>query len=187
LGHFLDSVWRQFLPPAGQDLKNTVIILVNLLEPASRGHVQLHPPSSQSGQTAQPQIDPAFFSVASDMERMVEAVSWLYSILTGHKALVPSVDQPSLLPPIQMAPKGLEAFRALGAQLHMPTYPGCPDSPSNQQSSNDQHSGVSKKWRQFFGCLIQSITISNYHFVGTCPVTAGQGQSIGSVVSSNLK
>ncbi|KAF7235782.1 hypothetical protein EG68_11126 [Paragonimus skrjabini miyazakii] len=118
---------------------------------------------------------------------MVETVSRLYSILTGHKALVPSVDQPSLLPPIRMAPRGLEAFLALSAQLHIPTYPECPDPPSNQETRNDQHSGISKKWRRYFRCLIQSITISNYHFVGTCSVTAGQGQSIGSVVSSNLK
>ncbi|KAF6774402.1 hypothetical protein AHF37_06557 [Paragonimus kellicotti] len=158
-----------------------------MLEPASRGHVQLYPPSSRPGKTAQPEVDPNFFSVASDMERMVEAVSWLYSILTGHKALVSSVDQNSLHPPVQMASRGLEAFRTLGAQLHIPTYPGCPAPPSNQETSNDQHSEVSKKWRQFFSCLIQSITISNYHFVGTCPITAGQGQSIRSVVSSNLK
>ncbi|KAF8561399.1 hypothetical protein P879_05222 [Paragonimus westermani] len=187
LGHFSDSVWRHFLPPAGQGLKNTIIILVSLLEPASRGHVQLDPLSLQSSETAQPEVDPAFFSVASDMERMVEAVSWLYSILTGHKAFVSSVDQPSLLPPIQMTSRGLEAFRALGARLHIPTYPGCPAPPSNQETSNDQHSGVSKRWRQFFGCLIQSITISNYHFVGTCPVTAGQEKNIRSVVSPNLK
>ncbi|KAF7235781.1 hypothetical protein EG68_11125 [Paragonimus skrjabini miyazakii] len=67
LGHFLDSVWRHFLTPADQDLKRTIIILISLLEPVSLGHVQLHPPFLQSDQTKQPQISPAFFSVASDM------------------------------------------------------------------------------------------------------------------------
>ncbi|KAF7245093.1 hypothetical protein EG68_09671 [Paragonimus skrjabini miyazakii] len=92
-----------------------IIILVSLLEPTSRDHLQLHPLSSQSGRTAQPE------------------------------ALAPTVDQPSLHLPIQMASRGLAAIRALGTRLHLPTYPGCPDPLSNQETSKEQRTGIFKK------------------------------------------
>ncbi|TGZ72396.1 hypothetical protein CRM22_002110 [Opisthorchis felineus] len=167
LGHFTQDTWQKFLPPRGHDMKNTVIVLVTLLQPYSRGRVTLHQTSPQPFPSIR--VDPAYLTAPQDLDRLVEGVSWLYSVLTNHDVLVSAIDLPSAQPPLLNSPQSLGQLGELGLTFHLPQYTNCPPLPPHDSTKQSPSSRT--KWKLFFTCLVQSVTMSNYHYVGTCPAT----------------
>ncbi|CAL8088318.1 unnamed protein product [Calicophoron daubneyi] len=175
-GHMRPEAWLKFVPSSNHDLKNTIIILVTLTEPASRGYVSLGNRTKQN--FPQPVVNPSYLADPNDLDRLVEGVSWIYSVLMGKAVTIFALPGSVSKPPQVASATTRSTLERLGLHLHLPTYSGCPQWPRKEQPT------LMDQWKASFTCLVRSATLSIYHYAGTCP--AGESQD-SAVVNINLK
>ncbi|TPP61079.1 hypothetical protein FGIG_03313 [Fasciola gigantica] len=180
LGNFNPTAWRRFIPSNGENSSDTMVILVAVVTPQSRGRVRLRSSFvfELSEPFPQPEVDPAYLTHPTDLERLVEAVSWIWAVFRG----VPNCYRParqesqrasfSLHLEHRSAPEARLALRKLSLEPHLPNYPFCPTIPTCTDQSEEETLG---RWDAALVCLVRSAIISNFHYAGTSPVQGVAG------------
>ncbi|THD23227.1 Choline dehydrogenase mitochondrial [Fasciola hepatica] len=180
LGNFNPTAWRRFIPSNGENSSDTMVILVTVVTPQSRGRVRLRSSSvfELSEPFPQPEVDPAYLTHPTDLERLVEALSWIWAVFRG----VPNCYRParpesqrasfSLHLEHRSAPEARMALRQLSLEPHLPNYPSCPTIPKCTDKSEEETLGL---WDAALVCLVRSAIISNFHYAGTSPVQGVAG------------
>ncbi|CAH8649393.1 unnamed protein product [Schistosoma haematobium] len=175
LGNFNPSTWYQYMKDENsKDFENPIVLLISLLNPRSRGTITME--YDDSGQpTGNVKINPSYFRELSDVNRLVEGIIWIYK--TMHY-INEKIDKLNL--------KELNKERQIVIKLHLPHFSGCPEVPKAEYLHCFEQAEFIEKLKIAIECLIKSITLSNYHLVGTCSMQL-PSKNNSAVVDKNLK
>ncbi|RTG90525.1 uncharacterized protein DC041_0009017 [Schistosoma bovis] len=175
LGNFNPSTWYQYMKDENsKDFENPIVLLISLLNPRSRGTITME--YNDNGQpTGNVKINPSYFRELSDVNRLVEGIIWIYK--TMHY-INEKIDKLNL--------KELNKERQIVIKLHLPHFSGCPEVPKAEYLHCFEQAEFIEKLKIAIECLIKSITLSNYHLVGTCSMQL-PSKNNSAVVDKNLK
>ncbi|KAK4475670.1 hypothetical protein MN116_000938 [Schistosoma mekongi] len=176
LGNLNPSAWRQYMKDEdSRDFENPMILLITLLNPRSRGSVTIN--YNHIGQpTGNVKINPAYLCDLTDAHRLVEGVIWIYKAIQSVNQKLDNLNKVQIN---KGQPK-------IAVKLHFPHFSGCPKIPKSASLQSFEQDIFVAKLKTAIECLIKSLTLSNYHLVGTCAMKLPCNNT-SAVVDTNFK
>ncbi|VDP99178.1 unnamed protein product [Trichobilharzia regenti] len=182
LGNFQPSAWDKFSKDEnGENFESPIILLVGLINPRSRGELKIQNSANKNNnkgnncENGQLDINPAYLSEQSDLDRLVEGIIWIHQTLYY-------INEANQLTQSTVTTNE----KPISIKLHLPRYSGCPQIPNVNSSKDFESIKFSKKLKAAVTCLAKSITLSNYHLVGTCSMKLPNAK-FSPVVEDNFK
>ncbi|CAH8591991.1 unnamed protein product [Schistosoma turkestanicum] len=175
LGNFNPSTWYQYMRDENsRDFENPIVLLVSLLNPRSRGTITMK--YDDNGQpTGNLGINPSYLSENTDVDRLVEGIIWIYKTMNYINERMVEISQ-----------REINKEQRIVIKLHLPHFSGCPKIPKAESVHHFDQVEFVEKLKIAIECLTKSITLSNYHLVGTCSMKL-PGRNNSAVVDKNLK
>ncbi|CAH8868775.1 unnamed protein product [Trichobilharzia szidati] len=183
LGNFQPSAWDKFSKDEnGENFESPIILLVTLINPRSRGELKMQNSAKNNNnnkgdncESGRLDINPAYFSEQSDLDRLIEGIIWIHQTLY----YINEVNQLT-------RSTVTTSEKPISIKLHLPRYSGCPQIPKANSSRDFESIEFSKNLKAAVTCLAKSITLSNYHLVGTCSMKLPNAK-FSPVVEDNFK
>uniref|UniRef100_A0A3Q0KVF5 Putative glucose-methanol-choline (Gmc) oxidoreductase n=1 Tax=Schistosoma mansoni TaxID=6183 RepID=A0A3Q0KVF5_SCHMA len=175
LGNFNPSTWYQYMKDENsKDFENPIVLLISLLNPRSRGNITMEYDDSDQP-TGNVKINPSYLCELSDVNRLVEGIIWIYK--TMHY-INEKIDKLNL--------REINKERQIVIKPHLPHFSECPEVPKATSLHCFEQAEFVEKLKIAIECLVKSITLSNYHLVGTCSMQL-PSKNNSAVVDKNLK
>ncbi|KAH8863569.1 Dehydrogenase pkfF [Schistosoma japonicum] len=176
LGNLNPSAWRQYMKDENsRDFVNPIVLLITLLNPRSRGSITIK--YNHIGQpTGNVKINPAYLCDSTDVHRLVEGVIWIYKAIQNVNQKLDNLNK------VQIN----EGQPKISMKLHLPHFSGCPEIPKSTSLQSFEQEKFVAKLKMAIECLIKSLTLSNYHLVGTCSMKLPNNNT-SAVVDKNFK